>query len=177
MLRSEATPTIAAPATFASVDELAELRVRLDVLERKALGKSVAAVNDKEVPVAVPKNGSLISLMLCLPIVIAIIVVVVGHCSTVWYCKPGEPCHLPTTGPVRLGSYLNYVWLCFSTLPLVITLMLTAAVRYVADSFRLHAHPYKRAEMERRVRAEIVAADGTHKQSHATNRENAARAR
>ena len=148
------------PTDIAQSNELDDLRERLQKLEEslgigKASGAAKAAAGD--VPDKKPKAGWLVSSLLCLPLIMMMAVLLNGHFTVAWYCRPGRnTCPITTSEPIRLASYTNFVWMCLASIPLLVMMLAIAAVRYVGDLARIHEGSFGEeggpAEVEKKAR-------------------------
>jgi len=81
-----------------------------------------------------PSNEDiLVTLLLLTPSTLYLGFVIGGSSMTVWRCRPGGLCPVPTTGPVRLGEYFNYFLTLYSAVPLIGSMSFAAAMGRASD--------------------------------------------
>jgi len=95
---------------------------------------TLRAKQDIEIETVGRPGSPLVSVLMCVPGVLHIIGTVYCLTTKAWLCKPGDPsCLLPTTGPVRLGSYITFYFASWSAFPLHVTLLYATSMRRGSD--------------------------------------------
>ena len=100
--------------------------------------KKAKAAAKVEIEASGEPGSPLVSVLMCMPAVLHILALMYGFFSTTWLCKPGDPCSLPTTAPVRLGSYLTFFFAALAPTPLHLTLLYATAMRHGSDIVLKH---------------------------------------
>ena len=101
--------------------------------DKEAQDAKDARAAKHEIEASGAPGSPLVSLLMCVPVVLHILAMIYGFVTTTWLCKPGDPCSLPTTAPVRLGSYMTFYLASWAPFPLHVTLLYATAMRHASD--------------------------------------------
>ena len=168
MLRRRSTNAVAPnsePSDNApEILDLPELRRQVDEL-RKQMAEICQQRLDSEThavtrPLDSDVRHGMVSLFLCVPVVIHLVLLIAGFSITLWWCRPDGTCPVPTKGPVRLGSYFNFFTAMIGFVPVFLSLLYIAAMRHASDTVAAHLsrtrsvtiHHVERAMLEQRVK-------------------------